>query len=242
MQRQRRGTVRARVAQVAGFISVCVAALGSTAAHAEIRIEDERFASIDVPHVPEASDLVIDVELPTLGATDLTLLVDESPLEPVESPFGATASVPAPQGPTTVTVSLLESGSPDLVVTLVDSEGRVLHTEQHRVALVGTSEPAESPEPEPTPSPGPSAPPTPHQPSAPESTGSPAPRPQEESPSPTPSEVPASEQDGDGAPLRPSGSEVTLIVLGVGAVLALGGGALMFARRKVAHRDQGGDR
>ncbi len=126
----------------------------------EVEIDTEGSAIIEVPAVPGAVGLWLDVEAPGLVADDVVALLDGVPVPLRDTPFGAGAVVVHDGAAATLAVRLAIAAEPDIAITLVDAADRILLADSARVELPAASEGEPPATPEPTASPTP-VPPSP---------------------------------------------------------------------------------
>lgn len=210
---------------VAGAALAAAMAMSPAMAQAlDVRIDASGYALIAVPEVGQAEQLWIDVEEPTLGADDVIVSLDGVPVTLRATAFGVGAALPHEGAAASLKVGLRRQADPDVAVTVVDADGRILFSDVERLSLSPVTD-----EPEPTPTPSPSTSPTPT------ATASPSPTPTATA---TPTGTPtASPTRGSSAPTSPppptskprprpglpsTGGEASLLSAAVLAALAAG--------------------
>lgn len=186
------------------LLGIALPWLAPPGAHAlESRIREDSYAVVDVPAVAGAESLWIDVEAPSLLASDVLLTVAGERKAMRQTPFGAGVIVEHSGDAVQLILGLTVEAEVDVAITVVDADGRVLLSDGDRLSL---SPVGDTPSPEPTDSPDPTTPPEPTDP--PDPTTPPEPTQSADptvSPSPDPTEP---GDDGDPSspksrPLRP---------------------------------------
>ncbi|GAB3818539.1 hypothetical protein GCM10028820_21060 [Tessaracoccus terricola] len=119
----------------------------------EVEIDTDGFAVIEVPAVPGAVGLWLDVEAPGLVAADVVALLDGVPVPLRDTPLGAGAVVEHDGAAATLAVRVGIAAEPDIAITLVDAADRILLADSARVEFPtgADGEPPATPEPTPTP-------------------------------------------------------------------------------------------
>jgi len=194
----RRVTTGALIALAVTFTAPLGAhALASASAPA---FEASDTAVIDIPAKAGATEIWIDVEHPALDTGNTSVVLAGASLPVGSTPFGVTAIAAADGAATSVSVSTAVDSSPDVAITIVDTDNAVLYEDHVRVQLTVD---------------GSTPPPTPD----PDSWADPDPRPSGDS----------TAAAGSGA-LGATGAEIPLTVLLLAALALVIGGVLVFAR------------
>lgn len=126
---------------VSVFVVLGVIALSPVDAEAlETRTTGDGLAVVTVPAVPGATRLWVDVEAPGLDAGTVVLQADGQPVALNDTAFGAGAVLENDGAARSLEIGLRRAANPDIAITLVDSDGRVLFSDVARVPLGVASE------------------------------------------------------------------------------------------------------